>query len=45
MSKKRSKNDNDWKDMIQIGQGAYGFVYLAHDPKTNEAVALKKVFF
>jgi serine/threonine protein kinase len=34
---------NNYERIAQIGEGTYGFVFMARDKKTNQIVALKKV--
>ena len=34
---------NNYERIAQIGEGTYGFVFMARDKKTKEIVALKKV--
>ena len=44
MKKEENKRYNFTSNDI-IGRGGYGYVYKSIDPKTNEKVAIKEIYF
>lgn len=41
--KKKSKDLPDYKPVRIMGNGTFGYVFEAIDPKSNERVAIKRV--